>query len=226
MSNILTKADIQNYAPELDLSVYNDTTISGMISQATERAAGYCNVAGFDFQAVTNETDRAYISNEGDLTISVRRRPIVSVNSISLVKGGFSTSLTLTASGTGNLYQIPYGNTKLVFPNSYFYLTGTYLAGGASQLYTLRGARVMYQASYAGGYQTIPDDLKYAVSLYFRDIYSKRGAIGQSGASISSFSQGSYSENYVQNNDKVGRSAYVKEAEDVLLNGDYARVEF
>lgn len=220
MASIITKSDIANFAPELDLSEFSDTTISGMCSQATKRAEGFCNVSAFDFGQTTDETDRAYISNDGELVVSVRRRPIVSISSVSLIKGGFSTTLNLTDTNGNNLYQIPYPGYKFVFPNSFFYLTGTYLAGGSSQLYTLRGAKVFYKMTYYGGYQTIPDDLKYACVLYFRDIFAKKS----NPAGLQSFSQGSYSE--TASSDRSGRSNLVKEAEDVLLNGDFVRVEF
>lgn len=220
MSSIITKQDITDYAPELDLSSYSDVTISGMCAQATRRAESFCNVTNFDFGQNVDETDRAYISNDGELVISVRRRPIFSVQSISLIKGGFSTNLVLTDTAGNNLYQIPFPGSKLVFPNSFFYLTGTYLAGGSSQLYTLKGAKVFYKMTYYGGRQTIPEDLKYACVLYFRDIFAKRS----NPSGLQSFSQGSYSE--TRSVDKMGRSNLVKEAEDVLLNGEYARVEF
>lgn len=221
-TSIITKQDIQNFAPELDLSSYSDATISGMCQFATDRAADFCSVDGFDFAAVTDESDRAYISNDGELVISVRRRPIVSVTSISLIKGGFSTDLVLTQGDT-QLYQVPTPGNKLVFPNSYFYLTGTYLAGGSSQLYTLRGAKVYYQASYYGGYQEIPFGLKDAVIMYFRDIYTRRNSAAAQG--LASFSQGSYSETAAKGNAN-GDSPLVQQAQNMLLQGGYARREF
>ena len=220
MTSIITAADIQNYAPELDLSQYSAATLSGMCSQATARAAAYCNVEGFDFAQQVDETDRAYISNDGELQVSVHRRPIFSIQSVSLTKGGFSTSLNLTDSTGAALYQIPYPGNKFVFPNSYFYLTGTYLAGGSSQLYTLRGAKTFYKMTYYGGFQVIPDDLKYACILYVRDIIAKKNNPG----GLQSFTQGSYSES--SSVDKSGRSNFIKEAEDILNNGDFARMEF
>lgn len=219
MSSILTKADIAAYAPELDLSAYSDATISGMLSQATNRAVQFCSVNGFDLTAETNETDRAYINSDGELVISVRRRPIVNVTGIRLKKGGFSTTLTLSNSGI-QLYQVPTPGNKLVFPNSYFYLTGTYLAGGSSQLFTLRGAKVFYEIDYVGGYQTPPDDLKYAVMLYFRDILQQQYNVN----GISSFTQGSYSESRAPIT--KGKSYLIDQAEDILMNGGYARTEW
>jgi len=221
MANILTKSDITAYAPELDLSKYSDATISGMLSQATQRAAALANVDGFDLETVTNETDWARISNNGELQISVRRRPIVSVTSVNLIKGGFSTSLTLTDSSGNALYQIPTPSNKFVFPNSFFYLTGSFLAGGSSQLYTLRGARVMYQMTYVGGYMTPPDDLKFAVQLLFRDIFSKQFNTQQ----LASFTQGSYSESY-GGRMADGLSALEKQAKNILMQGGYTRMEF
>lgn len=220
MTSILTAADVAAYAPELDLSAYSAPTISGMLNQATQLAAQFCSVNGFDLATETAERDRAYINNEGELVISVLRRPIVSVASINLVKGGFSTSLVLNQSGT-QLYQVPTPGNKLVFPNSFFYLTGTYLAGGSSQLYTLRGAKVFYEITYTGGYQVIPDDLKYAVMLYFRDIYTQQ--FNTTG--LSSFTQGSYSETR-QTPSKNGVTPLAQQARSVLMGGGYARMEF
>jgi hypothetical protein len=221
--SILTKQDILDYAPELDLSAYSDATISGMLNRATAKAVQFCSVTGFDFTTVTDETDRAYISNDGELMISVRRRPIGEVQAISLVKGGFETHLVLsnpTNTGQVDLYQIPTPRNKLVFPNSYFYLTGTYLAGGSSQLFTLRGAKMFYKITYTGGYQIVPDDLKEAVMLYFRDIYSKQFNV----QNLTHFSQGSYSETKAISTG--GRSPFIQEAENILMNGGYVRMEF
>ena len=219
-NSILSATDIANYAPELDLSQYSTATISGMASQATNRAVQFCSVNGFDQVQEIDEMDKAYISNDGELVVSVRRRPIVTIQSVSLVKGGFSTSLNLTGADGNPLYQIPSPRSKFVFPNSYFYLTGTYLAGGSSQLYTLRGAKVFYKMTYTAGYSPIPDDLKFAVILYFRDIVAQ----AKNPQGLQGFTQGSYSEQYGSNAE--GKSKLVLQAEDALRNGGYVRTEW
>ena len=224
---ILTPADVTTYAPELDLSQYNTTTISGMLRQAQARAEQFCSVKGFELANESQEELRALISNTGELTVFTRRRPIRSVSAITLRKGGFSTNMVLTQ-GSTQLYQIPYPYYSVVFPNSYFYMTGTYLAGGSSQLITLKGANVFADITYSAGYDTtqpddsdtgVPSDLKYAIMLYFRDILAKRN----NPAGLQSFSQGSYSESYGSN--KEGKSRLILEAEDTLMNGDYVRIE-
>lgn len=235
MGNLLTVTDIQNFAPELDLSAYSATTISGMISQAQSRAASFCSVTGFELAQETNERGRALIDNTGTLIISVRRKPIVSVASITLEKGGFSTALTLNGSNNSPMYQVPYPGNRIHFPNSYFYATGTYLAGGSTQLLSLKGAKLFYNITYSGGYDplaaqntnwnfpttapAVPDDLKLALIDYFRDIWSKRN----NPAGLSGFTQGSYQEQYSSNAE--GKSRIIQEAEDLLMNGDYNRVE-
>jgi hypothetical protein len=221
-NSIITQADIQNYAPELDLSAYSATTISGMCSRATNRAAQFCSVDGFDLIQSTGEVDKARISNTGELMISTRRRPIVSVTSISLQKGSFTTSLTLNDTSGNPLYQVPHPGNKLVFPNTYFYATGTYLAGGSTQLLSLRGAGVFYNISYLAGFQTPPDDLKYAVMLYFRDEY----LLQYNTKGLSGFTQGSYSESFNNNANAKGRTALIMQAEDALTNGGYQRSEW
>lgn len=220
MTNILTTAELAQYAPDLDTTGFSDTTLSGIISQATNRIAKFCNVKGFEQATETDETDRTLISNKGELVIAVRRRPIVSVSAISIVRGGFSTNLTLTDSSGNALYQIPTPGNRLHLPNAYLYATGTYLAGGSSQLYTLKGANTFYKITYIGGYAQMPDDLKQACVLYMRDIITKQ--FNPTGAQ--SFSQGSYSVNFGAGT-ADGDSRLIKEAKDILMQGSFVRVE-
>lgn len=214
MTNILTIAEARNLAPSLDLSSYSDTTLSGVIAQATQRMAGYCNVPGFDL-ATETEKKRTKITSDGDLVVVVRRRPLVSVSSINLTKGGFSTAMTLTDSAGAAQYDIPTPPTRVVIPNSYLVATGTLLAGGSSQLFTLKGARTFAQITYLGGWATIPDDLKRACSLFFQDIVTTIGA-----ANLKAFTQGSYREEY-DTQSTTGKSEYTKQAEQILNDGGY-----
>lgn len=233
--NLLTVTDIQNFAPELDLSLYSTTTVSGMISQAQSRAASFCSVNGFELATETNERAKALISNEGELIIAVRRKPIVTVTAIKLEKGGFSTTLTLNDSNSNPMYQVPFPGNRLHFPNSYLYATGTYLAGGSTQFLTLKGARVFSNITYIAGYDpgatpgtnwsfpgtapSVPDDLKMALINYFRDIWSKKN----NPDGLTGFTQGSYSAQYGVNSQ--GKTRAILEAEDILMNGDYVRIE-
>ena len=113
--NLITQAELEAYAPDLDLSTFSQATISGMISRASKIITNYCDVDGFFKMAVTNERERAQISPNGDLTISFRRRPVADgdVSAIRLVGVGMSQSLTLE-SGSDRYYFIPKPSTYLI----------------------------------------------------------------------------------------------------------------
>ncbi len=217
MQNIITAQDIADFAPDLDTSAYNATTMSGIITQATHRLVNLANVKGFDFATETDEEDRALINNKGELVVSVKRRPITSVSSIKLVRGGFSTSLTLN-DGAGNpYYEIPYPGNRLHLPSTYLMMSGTYLAGGQSQMLSLKGADLFCKVTYQGGYQTIPQDLVEATILMVRDII----AVKNNPAGVKSFNQGSYSVTF----DSNGVSNLYNLAKTILYEGDYVKPE-
>jgi hypothetical protein len=218
MTNLITAQDITDFAPDLDVSSYSATTLSGIISQASRSIAKFCNVKGFDLNTYT-DTDRARISNTGELVINTRVRPIVSVQSVTLKRGGFSTSLVLTDSVGNPLYQIPDPANRIHIPNSYLYMTGTYLAGGSSQLMALKFASMFVTTTYTAGWSTIPDDLKDACMLWVQDILARRN----NREGVQNFSQGSYSVNY-NRNATDGDSPTMKEAKTILYQGDYVKV--
>lgn len=217
---MITPTDIAAFAPDLDTSKFNAVTLSGIISQAEKRASQFCSVKGFDLQTET-DLGRALIRNDGELHVTVQRKPIVSVTSVTLKKSAFNAPLTIVDPNTGTkYYHIPYPASKIVFPNSFLVLTGSYLAGASSNLISLKGIDPFCEIAYTGGYQTIPDDLKYAIILYVRDYIASKQT---NPAGVAGFSQGSYSVQFGQTSG--GKSALVQEAEGILTNGDYVRSE-
>lgn len=220
MANIISQQDLQDLAPDLDLSAFSAPSVSGIISQATRRMQTYCNVSGFDLATETKEESRTLIRNNGELFISLRRRPLVTLQTVTLRRSGFSSSLTLTDPNTGALlYQVPYGGSQVHVPNAYLILTGTLLAGGSSQLLTLKGANVFTDTTYVGGYATIPDDLKLACILFVRDILATQ----YNTAGASSFRQGQVSVSFGSSKD--GKSRFVLQAQNILDDGNYVRRE-
>lgn len=222
MTNLITAQDISDFMPDVDTSSFSATTLSGIISQATNEMAKFCQVKGFDY-GTYEDTDRARISNKGELVIAPRVRPVATVNSITLLRGGFSSTLTLQTDTGVKLYQIPSPGNRIHLPNSYLYMTGTYLAGGTSQLLALRFADMFVKTNYDGGYQTIPDDLKNACLLWCQDIIVRR-RLNRAGAMR--FRQGSLDMQFAPNNGQhPGDSDIIAEAKRILYSGDYVRVE-
>lgn len=221
MTNLITAQDISDFAPDLDTSMYSATTLSGLIAQATSKIAAFCNVKGFDYTTYT-DTDKALINNEGSLIISPRTRPLLTLTSVTLKRGGFSTSLNLTDSTGLPIYQIADPGNRVEIPNSYLYLTGTYLAGGQSQMIALKYADMFCTAVYTAGYSTIPFDLKDACVLFVQDAIMRR----LNRAGVQSFSQGSLSMTYgAGGTNSAGDSRIIQQAKNILLEGDYVRPE-
>lgn len=221
MTNLITAQDIADFAPDLDTSSYSATTLSGLISQASQKIAKFCHVKDFAFGSYTDK-DRAKISNDGELLITPRVRPATSVTSITLKKGGFSTSLTLV-DGSTNLYFINDSGTRIHLPNSYLVTTGTYLADGSSHLLSLKAGDMFCEVVYVAGYQSgIPQDLKDACLLYVQDTIVRK--VNRTG--VQSFSQGSLSMTWgAGGTNEKGESRLIQQANSILLQGDYVRPE-
>ena len=211
--NLITQAELEAYAPDLDLSQYSAATISGMISRASARVKNFCNVDGFFKAAVTAERERAQISPNGDLTISFRRRPVANgdVTAIRLVGTEISQDLTLE-SGASSIYFIQTPGTYLVYPSNY-------LISHGRGLISLDSADLFYEIDYIGGYATdiadLPPDLKEATTLFIRSSISKK--FNPAGAS--SMTQGRVSMGFGGN--KGGKDQNIQEAEAIL--SEYVR---
>lgn len=215
--NLTTVTGFKARNPEVDVTPWGDATISGFISTATRSIQNYCQVDGFLTTTVTSERGKAVISTPGDLFIYPRIRPIQSVSAIRLVKGGFSTNLTISGS-TGLYYQIPYPYTYLDYPSSYLAGVGTLSIGGSQQLVTLRGAGTYYELDYTGGFVTIPEDLTDACDLWVRDLVTRR--LNPTGAQL--VRQGSFMLQRSMRNDTVD-SIYISQAKEILNAGGYVR---
>src|SRR3990167_9808089 len=118
--NLITEGELRAYAPDLDLSTYATTTISGLINRASRMLADMANVDGFFKVAVTDEQSEAIVDSSGALIISFRRRPVVAggVSAISLNGAGIDQDLTLTDNGVDRYFINNPGN-YLSLPHNY-----------------------------------------------------------------------------------------------------------
>jgi len=213
--NLITQNELETYAPDLDLSLYNAATISGMINRASNKVRNYCGVKGFFKAAVTSERDRALINPQGELVISFQRRPVVAadVSAIRLVTVNVNQSLTLLSGGVP-VFFIPDPGNYMIYPSNY-------LTSFGNGLISLQSADLFYEIDYTGGYATdiadLPSDLKEATTLYIRSMLSKK----YNSAGASNISQGSVSIGFGGN--KNGKDQNIQEAESILDDGDYVR---
>ncbi len=214
--NLITQAELEAYAPDLDLTQFSQATISGMISRASQRAINYCNVDGFFRTNVVGESEQVRIAPNGDLTYSFRRRPVAAggLNGLRLVGLEVNQSLELSIGDLQNIYYIPTGGTYFVYPSNFL------LAHGRG-LISLRNADLFVEVDYTGGYlpDELPGDIKEAVTLFFRSAAAKK----YNPAGAASFRQGAISMNFKGSGSEAGSSkdAFVSEAE--LLLNEYVR---
>lgn len=214
--NYITQDEFAARYPATNLSQFSASTISGMISEASQYVDNFCQVDGFDLRTVIAEKVEATITNTGDFLFYPRRTPVSAVYSINLSRGSFSLDLT-TVSGTGSLVQIPTRGTSFRYPSTFQTSVGTFTI---NDLAALRGENLLATVNYLGGYETIPGPIKVATMLVLRDMVN-RATLNVAGAS--SVTQGGitikYSEKKDGNND--GKSDDIRDAE-VMLQ-DYVR---
>jgi len=223
IQNLITVSGFKARNPEIDVTPWADATISGFISTATAAIQSYCEVDAFLFTTVSGERAPTVITAAGDLVIFPRVRPLQqgSVSAIRLVKGGFSTSLTISGNGQ-QYYQVPYPYTYVNYPSSYLAGVGTLSIGGSQQLVTLKDANTYYEIDYTGGFSATPPDLADACDLWVRDILTRRlnpmGAqeVRQGSFSYSRQLRGSVGSNMVD-------SIYIQQAKMMLDQGGYRR---
>jgi hypothetical protein len=214
--NLITQQELEDFAPDLDLSQFSAATISGMISRASKRIQEYCNVKGFFKVSVESERDRALINPQGELIISFRRRPVVAadVSSIRLVQVDVEQELELLNGSASPIFFIPDPGTYLIYPSNFLIAHG-------KGLISLESADLFYEIDYTGGYATdiadIPVDLKEATTLMVRSLVNKR--LNATGAN--SFSQGAVSMSFGSGKDSMDKN--VAEAKAILDQGSYVR---
>jgi len=203
--NFITNDEFRALAPDVDLSAYSETTISGFINSATNQAEGYLGYT-LPFEQV-EETIEAYVDADSDLVIFPTKKPIQTFNSLSITKGSFTANVNLT-SGTQNLYNISNAKDRVTIPGSTITLSSVNIIDFTG----LRNTKFFVKINYGGGYYMYdrPQDIIEAIVLFSRDKFSRTA--NPYGASR--MSQGSVSIDYAQ---RKGKSDLVTDAESILL---------
>lgn len=206
--NLINTTEFREYAPEVDLSLYNDTTISGMISQATTLVEDYVGYSPYA-EDIVGELKESLIDSNGDLIVRPEKIPVISVSSLKLAKGSPAGDVDIVLTNeSGDKYNIDFSGRYIRFPFGEMTLTGSPIF---SNFYNLRGKQFYTKISYRGGYEPsdLPAVFKQATIMFMRDIISRSS--NPSGATR--ISQGGISLSYEQ---RDGKSDLVFDAERIL----------
>lgn len=202
----ISEAEFRARNPEVDLSRYSSTTISGVLSDATKKAESFLEYP-LAFEAGITEKAESYVSSDLDLVITTKRRPIRSLTSVKVQKGGYSGTLTLLKSDGTPLYDIPGDSNEIYIPG----YSVSFSTISLIDFRALRGIKFFTEIVYDAGYYLYdrPGDIVDAVSLYARDFFAR--ALNVAGAK--SISQGNVSISYAS---RDGKSDNVQDAEELL----------
>jgi len=197
-ASIVTVTDFQALAPEVDTTRYDNPTISGILSQASQVAS---DILGFNpmLEVIVDEVKEGRITTEGDLLVFPAKVPIVSVQGITLNKGPVSVSVGLTDGNGNNRYNIDYSQRHIRYPYNEITLNGSPVF---VDFYSLKYTQFYVKLSYTAGwsYTNLPGSIKQATILLARDIFSNQ--YNQMGASR--ITQGSLTIEY-KTNDPQGK---------------------
>lgn len=197
--NLITVAEFSQYAPEVNTTQFDSPTISGMISQASQRVSDYLQYCPI-LEIIVDEVKKGFVKTNGDLLIIPSKIPVVSVEEIKLLKGTQEISLTLQTGGN-NKYNIDFRGRNIIYPYGEFDGSGSLYI---SDFISLKGSDFYIKLSYTAGWsvENLPNTIKQATILFMRDILSNNsnplGATSVSQGSLSfSFGNSRYSSKLV-----------------------------
>lgn len=197
--NLFTVTEFSQYAPEVNTTQFTEPTISGMISQASQRVSDYLEYSPI-LEVIVDEVKKGFVKTNGDLFIKPAKIPVVSVEEINIFKGSQEIQLVLQNAGV-NKYNVDYNGRSIIYPYYEFDGTGSIWI---SDFLSLKGTDFYIKMSYTAGwtFQTLPQTIKQAAMLYMRDILSNNsnplGATSISQGSLSfSFGNSRYSSKLV-----------------------------
>lgn len=160
-TQFVSNQEFRDATPGLDLSKYTETTLSGVLTRATARAERYIEYT-LPFEVITGEKMNGTIDAHGDLTIFPRKKPIRSIDAVSIVKGPFNASLSIS-----NRTDIPTSLDRVTI-DSHTVIISEFLS---IDFYHLREQSFYVKVDYSAGFYMYdrPQDIIDAIILYARD---------------------------------------------------------
>lgn len=213
-ANYITVNEFAEYNPELDLSGYSATTISGMIMRASAYMDNYLQYS-LSVENIVDEVSDAVVSPQGDLIVNVMKYPLISVSSVGIKVGSNTIYLQLTDGNGLSRLQIPVRKDCFVFPYIDIAWTGTF---SVTSFLNMRQYSTYVTTNYRAGYETIPPDLKDVCNLLAKDIFIRQS----NPMGMSAMQQGGIRMQFKEIGNEKGKSDLKLQAEAIL--DSYKRV--
>lgn len=171
-ANYISLNELHTFAPEVYTTIsgsYDATTLSGVISRASAMVDNYLGYT-LPIETIENEKTDGIIDSGGNLVITPRKRPVVDVTAVTIRKGNDEIVLSLL-DGSAQKYDIPEPKTRFVYPNAEL---STSSISTIANFHEIRNVSFFTEYDYRAGFETIPDDIKEAATLYVREILARR----------------------------------------------------
>jgi hypothetical protein len=177
-TNFVTVEEFKEQSVGVDLSRYTDTTISGMLTRATAKAESFLNYT-LPIETIVNEKKEGVIDINRDFVISTDKMPVRSLSSLTVQKGTFTSTVSLTDGSGNNRYDIPSTGNIIFFQADAI----TFDSISLINVEALRYERFFTQITYEAGYHMYdrPQDIVDAIVLIAQDEVAR--AQNQAGAS-------------------------------------------
>ena len=200
--NYISVNELKTLYPSVNYNQYSDASLDTLISYASSKVDDYVEYS-FDLETITDEVSKAFVDSDSSLIIFPRKRPINSLTSVALTKGSVDVNISLTNSQQENIYTIPTTKDRIIFPIADITLQSVNMLDFG----VLRTVEFFSKITYNAGYQTIPNEVKEATSLFVLDMIGK----GINIVGATSISQGGISMSFSNGENKL-----VKEAKELL----------
>ncbi len=204
--NYISNDQFKKYNPEVDVTLYADTTLSGMITRAS---VAIDNFLGYTLEKedITLEKLSGMIDSDNNLVIYPKKRPVNSLSAVNIVKGTYSASINLTDGAGNNKYDIPDAQDRIVFPGFDITVQTVSIIDWGALRTTNFWITVSYNAGYNGN--EIPAPIQDATQLWTMDILGRRRNI----AGATKIQQGGISMSFES---RSGESDLIKDAKSLL----------
>lgn len=185
----ITNEEFTSLVPGLDVSQYSSATISGMLAQATRIVEKYLDYS-LAFEAGKVEKVRGIVDNFNDIQVWPTKMPLRALNSVAIVKGTFSSNLTLSNNNQ---------ETFDIVDERYAVISSSQVALQSVSIInysTLRRVPFYLEVNYDAGYYMYdrPEDIMFVVAQVARNMFV--GNINVTGAS--ELSQGAVTIKYAK----------------------------